>query len=291
MTKKNIFLDIDKTILNVFYEMTDQSLPKQIRTMIAKGWQIGLNSDSPNTRIQRVAQEIGTNGLIIAEKGNAIYHPTNKSPAWDRYIIKNTFSYILPSFIQGIREELEYLKNQFPYISIVLEDPYYGLHVLRHHPANINAGWCIMIHIDRKYSISLFVKHFLTSGGCIYDESCENLLSTLVSHIRSVSTEHNYSTIVTETSEEYGNMLVHDRSSHKALAIDQILTTEAYEIDQIFMIGDSISDFLDRDQVVQLGVGNSTDQYKEKCTFVAKSDISTGANECLKWIDENFTPE
>ena len=66
--------------------------------------------------------------------------------------------------------------------------------------------------------------------------------------------------------EEYSVLILHDLNVRKANAIPKI--NQMFPGQQIFMIGNSMSDFVG-DQVVHCAVGNATDDYKRQCLLVA----------------------
>jgi len=50
------------------------------------------------------------------------------------------------------------------------------------------------------------------------------------------------------------------------------------------MVGDSMSDWLDDDRVIQCAVGNASDAYKEKSKLIATSARTEGVIELLELI-------
>ena len=59
---------------------------------------------------------------------------------------------------------------------------------------------------------------------------------------------------------------------------------DKFKVAQIYMIGDSNSDWIGDDGVTQCAVGNASDSYKQHCRFVADQEYTRGLAECLKWI-------
>jgi len=62
---------------------------------------------------------------------------------------------------------------------------------------------------------------------------------------------------------------------------------DKFKVTQIYMIGDSNSDWIGDDGVIQCAVGNASDSYKQHCRFVANQEYTRGLAECLEWIAVN----
>ncbi|OGF90422.1 hypothetical protein A3I27_03975 [Candidatus Giovannonibacteria bacterium RIFCSPLOWO2_02_FULL_43_11b] len=64
--------------------------------------------------------------------------------------------------------------------------------------------------------------------------------------------------------------------------MDYLIRGDAF--DKVFMVGDSMSDWLDDDRVIQCAVGNASDAYKEKSKLIATSARTEGVIELLELI-------
>ena len=86
--------------------------------------------------------------------------------------------------------------------------------------------------------------------------------------------------------EEWGCVIVHFPTNGKNKAGQALL--DKYDYDRIFMIGDtSFDDLKDTERVVQLGVANAWDDYKNVCQFVAGRKYASGVIDCLAWAEQN----
>jgi len=52
----------------------------------------------------------------------------------------------------------------------------------------------------------------------------------------------------------------------------------------MYIIGDSLSDYSDCTKVKLFSVGNGSDEYKSKCSFVGNNNYTKGVIDCLKHI-------
>ena len=59
---------------------------------------------------------------------------------------------------------------------------------------------------------------------------------------------------------------------------------KAFPESDFYMVGDTLSDWIDDKSVVQCAVANASAKYKDECAFVADTKYSEGLLEVLKWI-------
>ena len=69
---KLVLCDVDETILNPEYTTNSRRFKQKIQEMQRMGIIIGLNSDTPARRLQKLRVEWGMNGPVIAELGGVI---------------------------------------------------------------------------------------------------------------------------------------------------------------------------------------------------------------------------
>lgn len=71
---KVAMIDIDGTLINNSYAITDEHIYDAIQDAQKEGWTLGLSSDTPHETMQGWHKEFGMNGPIIAEKGAFVSH-------------------------------------------------------------------------------------------------------------------------------------------------------------------------------------------------------------------------
>jgi hypothetical protein len=81
-----VLFDVDKTLIDREYHLTDPGLPAAIERAIVCGHTIGLNSDTPIAALLCLHKELGMNGPIIAERGAVVWiegsiYPTGTAPS------------------------------------------------------------------------------------------------------------------------------------------------------------------------------------------------------------------
>ena len=80
----------------------------------------------------------------------------------------------------------------------------------------------------------------------------------------------------------YGIAIANAANCSKATGFAKM--QEVFPDAAFFMVGDSQSDFLADDRVVQCAVGNASAGYKSTCAFVAEAEYTKGLAEVLQWI-------
>lgn len=95
-----ILLDLDKTLVNENYNLTDRAVLGEIERVQDLGWALGFNSDTPLEPLKVWSRQFGLNGPILAENGSVIWIP-------DRFevVLSDTESYfgdLKTSFIHDL---------------------------------------------------------------------------------------------------------------------------------------------------------------------------------------------
>jgi len=276
-TKKPLILiDVDGTLLDKQYKVTDPLIGNVIKRMVAKEWQIGLNSDTPICRLEVFANMIGVNGPLVAELGNAIYMPDSDQIAiWERDEARIVFEKFRPQFVARLASELSE-------VDLTFGDAFHAREAVLRSQGTSDAEWLI-VHGKRIYSSGFYAFRTEEQRTVSYDlELLGRARAIALDILRNITDERIY----TDINPDQGLCIIHLESSAKRNAVIQLI--EGLEESKIFMIGDTVFDWMADDRVIHCAVANAQEGYKERCAFVASSTLTAGVCECLEWIDGQF---
>lgn len=275
MERGLILLDIDKTVINSDFQITDNGLAAKIQELQKRGWTIGINSDRPFLSLMPFKKQLGMNGPIICELGNIVYIPIGNRCHWVAPELKTKFDALFTAFVS-------HCKESFPGVPLMLGD---GaalsqlLCMLRpEQPTSL-----IMLNSLRRASFAFNVKQLngrgLEGNTALLTELSQRGVA-LFQEIFQVDPLYYVDSLV------YHSCIMHFPESTKTMGVKNLLEFQAFP--RIAMIGDTRFDFLDIPGAIHCAVGNAYDEYKVRCDFVADREIAAGAGQCLDWIDANF---
>jgi len=150
----------------------------------------------------------------------------------------------------------------------------------------------IYVDIAREHSFAMSMRVFGPDGP----EKCGQIIEDLAEFAKRDFADQfgnnlemesqSFSPMLYVNPEEWGCVIVHFPTNGKNKAGQALL--DKYDYDRIFMIGDtSFDDLKDTERVVQLGVANAWDDYKNVCQFVAGRKYASGVIDCLAWAEQN----
>lgn len=283
MGKPLILIDVDRTIINTEAEITDPTLAIKISQMVKKGWEIGLCSDRPITELEHFQGPLNINGPLVGEMGATILLPhSDRQKLLLPSHTQHTFSNILMNFLAFL---IKSAQEHNLYITLGRNSIDYEQKILKEHVLGTRYMY---IDIARTQSIAMSMRTFGPAGPLRCGEVIEDLSTSLVSLFNEFFEPEKHTNppapMLYVNPEEWGCIIMHhpDNGKHKA---GQVLLNE-HGYDRIFMIGDTTFDDLkDAERVVQLGVANAWNDYKELCQFTSRYEYSSGVAQCLIWIE------
>ncbi|MFA5886368.1 MAG: HAD hydrolase family protein [Patescibacteria group bacterium] len=269
-----VLIDLDLTLINREYNLT---LPlDQVCAAISEakknGVMIGLNSDSSHHTLIDWYKKLGLDGPIILERGAVIFRPglmgyidISSDSARLFSQLRQDFVEILPSICPNI------LCGDANVIQATYR-PWLGEEKF------------IIINDYRQRSLSFFARQLGKDGKLLIDSVLLNQAAALLNSL----IQDKYPTLAQEKDEDnnpdYGVYILHSLFSKKHRAVVKLL--DELKLDQIWMIGDSLSDFIDDVRVKHVAVSNARDSFKEKANFITKGAITEGVIEFLQTLSE-----
>ena len=214
--KKLVLCDVDKTIVDVKYQITSPSLAKIIESVQSDNLLVGLNSDSPMIRLKRLASAWRMNGPIIAELGGVVnYH----SVSWlrDKELWAAFFKKVL---FRGC--------EQYPEENLLACDP--AEFTRRTTLIDSLDSYWIIINSLRRVSFSCHFRRLVKSQLIIDPD----FSATRADFILSLAQEEGLTDILIDKNDEYGILVLHNNGASKKQALPWV--KEQFSGYQIYMI-------------------------------------------------------
>src|SRR6266566_1763497 len=232
-----ILLDWDSTIVDDDGQINDLSLEELITAKIAQGWYLGLNSDTPLHRLRRWWNILHMNGPIIAEKGAMVWWPSGQD-----LILSQT-----SSIFSVFRKEIILTLAQQEGIAIFFGD---NTHFIQ----SVNQILCedaILVAIDayRICSLGIFVRQ-IHEGKLICDLSTAERMVEL---LRPLSPSHPLVSQI-DLNHHHCFLSVNALDTDKSTGV-RVLLEQWSQFDDVIMIGDSMTDYLNIPDIRHWAVG------------------------------------
>lgn len=271
-----VLLDKDKTLVDVQYKLTAPI--NDLVGIVAKLQQqhrmcVGLNSDSPYLSLKGLHHEVQMQGPIISERGAMLHWPIKS-------LVERTGPEIVENCTRIADKLSEALQNNGS--TVFSGDPGYILSELaarQHWEKSIiinTLRTCSVCFYARKRSAYevLFDNDLLDEAVCMLKVLLQNEFPNLLAQAEF------------DVNREYGICILHSRYTNKLLAANHLL--EQCGVSKIYMIGDSMSDYMHEPRIIHLAVANATPEFKNVSSYVAEHSITEGVIELLWHINNSF---
>ncbi len=260
---KVAMIDIDGTLIDDKYKVTDDQLMDTVSSAQENGWRIGLSSDTPHSTMKRWAARFGMNGPIIAEKGAfTSYKEFRASTAAHTY----DFRKLRNAFLDDVSET--------------------GAIVVRGEPVQIlqsgeqigDPGETVVLINDfREYSVGYFTRAVGEDGNLKIDnDSTDEFANIIRSHYPD---DLNFDE---DLNHQHGLMIISHEGMNKR--VGTIEMTKMIDVGRIAMIGNSIADYVGNDIALHLAVGNANPDFKEVADYVANDPVTSGVIEAISML-------
>lgn len=270
--QKLVLVDLDRTLIDESYRTTIDNtlLVRAIESAQRGDIVVGLNSDSPADTLLSYASGWRMKGPTICERG--AFYITSEG---EKVVVNKRatgFENLRSAFVRQLTCDGACLDNLVivgDVNSLVSTDRKCGM------CSNKRA---ILVNGLRTHSTSYFTRKiddslrkdrktseciFAIFEGCVGSFFCPD-------------------EIVFDLDHEYGFCSVHHVNTTKTNGVRAV---QALNKDRkIFMIGDSMTDFIDLGGVVNCAVENASPQFKEVADYIATQNYTRGVIEVLEWI-------
>jgi len=242
-----VLCDLDKTILDAAYCVNSQHFRASVRAFQRTGNLIGLNSDTPLVKLLEHQQEFGMAGPTVAELGGIV-----------RYRREVCIRRGEQFWIGFRRAVAEHLASQPASYTTVIGDATAVVKNLKQLPG-ARDGILVVLNNLRRASFSCFVRR--VKQGEIQVEA--KALKKVAALILGLYRETGAPECKSDMNEEYGIIILHDREAKKQDALPTL--ERIFRGHTIFMIGDSMNDYMGDKGVIYCGVGNASEDFKSRC--------------------------
>lgn len=267
----HVLLDLDGTLIDAEYRLTDDRICAAIAGAQARGWSIGVNSDSAMATCRRWHRRLGMNGCLVAEKGAAFFVPGQGVAAVEESN-EDAFRELNVAFYRDIRvwhPEAFVVTGE---VSALVHGDAAEVFVPE------SSEEVILINGHRRWSFHFYVRRRLADGQTSLDPALLRELVALTKRL--VETDPRLAGANLDVSQRHGLCIVHHRRTSKARGVRAL--ADRVGCSQVFMIGDSMDDFCGDPRVRQFAVGNASQEYKDRCERVAHAAVTAGVIELLE---------
>lgn len=259
---KLILVDLDKTLIDTNYEITDPGVFEAIQDAQADGWTVGLSSDTPYEALALWRERFGMNGPIIAEKGAVV--AADDSPEYDREEA---------AIYAGARNDIVQRLGDLG-IPFWLGNP---VEALRDGLRLGAAGeTVVLLNNLRQCSLSFSVRRVDEDGALRNDPEATQAMDEVLR-----DTYPAFDDLTLDVNPAYGIVIASRDRYNKRTGTQRLLAAMGLT-GKVAMIGDSMGDFVGPDVAVQYAVSNASQEYADKAAYRASQPIASGVVEILR---------
>ncbi len=266
-TDKLLLVDLDKTLIDSSYQITDQDIFEEIQRVQSLGWQIGLSSDTPLEIMQNWKREFGMNGPIIAERGALL----QLVDGTEIELIQNSREY----FINLRKEFVSQVSNKN--IPLYIGDAVSFLRNKTKLTGSTDKN-IVLVNAYRKCSLGFWGRSIDNSGELNVDNS---LMEELLRDFDSVLTNPPFE-LERDFNRDYGIFIVSPREVNKRVGTQRLMSE--LHLTKIGMIGDSKTDIVGSDIAMHYAVGNARQELSSISDYRSTQDYTNGVVDILKKI-------
>lgn len=263
---KLMLVDLDKTLIDSNYQITDLGVIDEIARIQSRGWQVGLSSDTPLDALKNWRRRFGLNGPIVAERGAIVWLPDEKE-------------FVIPKaedFFSNLRQTLiaRLVKERVSFVHADVTQ------LLRTNPIlpDMIDPRMILIQAHRRCSLTFYGRRISEDGKLTIDN---DLVSNLVSVTRNIVGEPPFD-LLEDHNPEYGIYILSPKSVDKRSGTLRLM--ETLGIASVGRVGDSSSDIVGKDIAYHYAVGNAKPELKAVSEYISLALYTAGVVDILRQI-------
>jgi len=258
---KYLFIDLNMTLIDKLYQITDARIFDAIEELQHSGWRIGLNSNTPFEPLMVWKQYFKMNGPLVAEKGAVVFD--NGQLTFDKIIAKR-----IQSAREAIEGNLKARKIQWipgnP-VDVIRENRFKEFH----------PGLVVLLNTVRKCSLNFYVRDVTLDGQAKINPK---LTSEVIESLRGFYRDIDY--LEEKISLENGLLLVSPKAQTKKSGTTIYMENKGLK--QVGIIGDSINDYVGGDIAIHYAVNNAKQKFKNNVVFVSEFPLTKGCTDILE---------
>lgn len=274
MHKKLLLVDLDNTLIDRSYRLTDAQIEDAIKKIQHHGFDVVLCSDSAIEYLLEWQSKLGISpSPVIGEKGAVVFFPSIGVSVIDQSLSKR-FRQLRSEVLERLsigRENIVVCGNVN---EIVSREQGWQL--------PMETQFAFLVNAYRRSSFSMYARRIDQGGKLTIDSKL------VVRAWRSIEPIANKlfadEELVLDCNDDYGVIILHGKRTSKTTTVKRLLREISYT--QCFMIGDSVADLILDKRVATLAVGNASQKLKKNAKKVAERDLTSGVveliNHCMK---------
>lgn len=256
-----VLFDLDETLIDRKYSVTDDAIYDAVGRAQEEGWQLGLNSDSSLETLRQFSDHFAFNGPIVAERGAIV--------EIDGEVFTNNDD--LASFGTA-KDAMEQRLNELG-VAVWSGDPSPALREgLR---VGERGDIVVLVNAYRRSSIGLYFRSVNDSGELMIDPSVTDMLA---GEMREFYPE--LSGLYEDLNHDYGVLILSRQEMVKRIGTQSLMQQGGYA--QIGMVGNALTDYVGGDIALHYAVGNAKEEYKEQASYISDYPYTTGAVDILQ---------
>lgn len=264
---KVLLFDLDNTLINQQYQITDGQVLAEIQRVQDLGWTLGLSSDTPLEPLEVWRNRLGFNGPIIAERGALIKLASGE----DVVTVENSETFF--QTLKGhIVDELTRRRINFFYGDVT--------QFIRNNPTlrDMVDKRIVLVQAYRRCSLNFFGRRLNSDDQLEID----NELTASVVDITKAGYTNPPFALAEDFNPDYGIYILSSDGVNKRMGTLALM--QHMGIQDVGMVGDSGSDFIGNDIAMHYAVGNAKEVLKSAAVFTAKTPHTQGVTELLRLI-------
>lgn len=273
-----ILLDVDETLVDKHYNLTCSSSmwTTALRRFGARGAIIGLNSDSAYETLQKHANAYGIHGPIVAERGALV---SKNSDAQVQCM--NTHARDFKKLQQAFLRALIVGARLGKYLTVIghVNEISNGLPSIPRNACTNDIA--VLVNGFRFCSLSFFVRKRCRRIWTKDAEALDEVIG-IVNSLGLKRVPRLWEMKDVDRNLDYGVCIFHHQQTQKSLACNPLV--QMFGKRKIYMIGNSMSDYMNDDRIMHCAVANARRDFKDRCVMVAKNDHTHGVIELIQKI-------
>lgn len=257
--------DLDNTLVEDGFKFLPEHIVPTITKAKAEGLKIGLSSDTPFEALEIWRDRFGMNGPLIAEKGAIVGTESG-------LIYNKSDNDAFLSSRESITEESS--KRGF---LVWKGNPVEALRTDLH--IGNPEDKVLLVNNFRRCSLGFFFRKVGRSGSLEVNGTTTFLTMQIIrEHYPIFDVDEDFN-------EKYGLVIVARKGTNKRSGTKILMGSE--KLNEIGMIGDSMSDYLGSDMAKHYAVANASEAFKKESDYIANKRLAQGVTEILEKIIKN----
>lgn len=261
--QKVALIDLDGTLLDMQYQVTDERIYSTVQRLQDSGWQIGLSSDTPYAGLKLWQDRFGMQGPMIAERGalvavgDSLLYDKEQAAAFAAAtqaaaaIATQRYVFWEGNPVEALRQGLR------------VGDP---------------GDTVVLLNNLRQCSLSYFVRQAGKDGELAI---ANDRTAAVAAELR--ATYPDFADLEEDVNDDYGIVIVSRTGTTKRAGTQKLMS--ALGVERVAMLGNSMGDYIGEDIAAQLAVGNADVPYARLSACQASGTFTTGVVELLEYLE------